>query len=72
MPKQVSLPLPLAPPLALPLVVFVNGKAGGQQGLNVLEKFRECLPAENVFDLSQGGPTQGYYLLLITSFFLFS
>jgi diacylglycerol kinase (ATP) len=46
--------------MEVPLVVFVNTKSGGLQGTKVMGKFKKCIPPENVFDLSQGGPQAGY------------
>jgi len=43
----------------LPLVIFVNTKSGGLQGSKIISKFKKCVPPENVFDLSQGGPLPG-------------
>lgn len=43
----------------VPLVVFVNTKSGGLQGTKLIEKFKKCIPPENVFDLSREGPLPG-------------
>lgn len=43
-----------------PVIVFINGKSGGQQGARVKKKFLSILPDDQVFDLSEGGPEPGY------------
>jgi hypothetical protein len=43
-----------------PVIVFINGKSGGQQGARVKKKFLSLLPEDHVFDLSEGGPEPGY------------
>lgn len=48
-----------ADPNVGPLVVFVNPKSGGNQGVKVLEDFKELLSPQQVFDLSKGGPKEG-------------
>lgn len=45
--------------MEVPLVVFVNTKSGGLQGTKLIEKFKKCIPPENVFDLSRDGPLPG-------------
>jgi len=42
-----------------PVIVFINGKSGGQQGARVKKKFMSLLPEDQVFDLSEGGPEPG-------------
>eukprot|EP01104_Vermistella_antarctica_P000063 TRINITY_DN1006_c1_g1_i1.p1 TRINITY_DN1006_c1_g1~~TRINITY_DN1006_c1_g1_i1.p1 ORF type:complete len:468 (-),score=71.03 TRINITY_DN1006_c1_g1_i1:27-1238(-) len=42
-----------------PLILFINGKSGGNQGIKLLSKFKELLPPEHVFDLGDGGPDAG-------------
>lgn len=42
------------------IIAFVNPKSGGQKGKTVLEKFRKHLKEGNVFDLTLGGPKNGY------------
>ncbi|XP_041637180.1 diacylglycerol kinase iota isoform X4 [Cheilinus undulatus] len=46
---------PLPSPLMKPILVFVNPKSGGNQGLKVLQMFMWILNPRQVFDLSQGG-----------------
>ncbi|XP_029137630.2 diacylglycerol kinase zeta isoform X3 [Labrus bergylta] len=53
---------PIPSPLMKPLVVFVNPKSGGNQGTKILQSFMWYLNPRQVFDLSQGGPTEGLEL----------
>jgi hypothetical protein len=39
-----------------PLLVFVNSKSGGQQGLHLLRKFRRLLEPNQVIDINLQGP----------------
>lgn len=48
-----------------PVIVFINGKSGGQQGARVKKKFLSLLPDDQVFDLSEGGPEPGYVVMQI-------
>ena len=43
-----------------PLLVFVNVKSGGCQGLNLITSFRKLLNPHQVFNLENGGPLPGY------------
>eukprot|EP01103_Thecamoeba_quadrilineata_P005709 TRINITY_DN1547_c0_g1_i2.p1 TRINITY_DN1547_c0_g1~~TRINITY_DN1547_c0_g1_i2.p1 ORF type:complete len:527 (-),score=67.19 TRINITY_DN1547_c0_g1_i2:76-1656(-) len=45
-----------------PLVVFVNKKSGGQQGLALIRRLKSVLNPLQVFDLSKGGPKPGLEL----------
>ncbi len=42
-----------------PLLVFVNVKSGGGQGLQLISSFRKLLNPHQVFDLCDGGPLCG-------------
>lgn len=42
-----------------PLLVFVNVKSGGCQGLQLISSFRKLLNPFQVFDLDNGGPLPG-------------
>ena len=53
----------------VPLIVFVNTKSGGLQGTKIIDKFKKCIPSENVFDLSRDGPMPGYVPLLYTTMY---
>lgn len=61
----------MVPPGVQPLLVFVNVKSGGCQGLQLISSFRKLLNPYQVFDLDNGGPLPGcvksynifYYIL---------
>ena len=41
------------------IIAFVNPKSGGQKGRIVLERLKNYLHKDNVFDLTKGGPKPG-------------
>ncbi|KAK6625681.1 hypothetical protein RUM43_005980 [Polyplax serrata] len=42
-----------------PVIVFINPKSGGNQGVKLMQKFQWLLNPRQVFDLTQGGPKIG-------------
>ena len=50
----------MLPPNVCPLLVFVNVKSGGGQGVHLITSFRKLLNPHQVFDLANGGPLCGY------------
>eukprot|EP01100_Stratorugosa_tubuloviscum_P015828 TRINITY_DN951_c0_g1_i3.p1 TRINITY_DN951_c0_g1~~TRINITY_DN951_c0_g1_i3.p1 ORF type:complete len:613 (+),score=222.08 TRINITY_DN951_c0_g1_i3:51-1889(+) len=42
-----------------PLLVFVNNRSGGQQGQQLIKKFKRFLHPFQIFDLANGGPQPG-------------
>lgn len=49
----------MVPTDTIPLLVFVNVKSGGCQGLELISSFRKLLNPYQVFDLDNGGPLPG-------------
>ncbi|XP_014666531.1 PREDICTED: diacylglycerol kinase theta-like isoform X2 [Priapulus caudatus] len=52
----------MIPTHVLPLLVFVNVKSGGCQGLDLITSYRKLLNPHQVFDLDNGGPLAGLYV----------
>lgn len=52
-----------------PLLVLVNVKSGGQQGMDLIRSFRKLLNPHQVFDLMNGGPLPGLYVFRNLPFF---
>ncbi|XP_037935809.1 eye-specific diacylglycerol kinase-like isoform X1 [Teleopsis dalmanni] len=50
---------PIPSPEVIPVIVFINPKSGGNQGVKLLGKFQQLLNPRQVFDLTQGGPKMG-------------
>ncbi|XP_075155369.1 eye-specific diacylglycerol kinase-like isoform X3 [Haematobia irritans] len=46
----------------IPVIVYINPKSGGNQGVKLLGKFQQILNPRQVFDLTQGGPKMGLEL----------
>lgn len=49
----------MVPEEVTPLLVFVNVKSGGCQGMDLMNSFRKLLNPYQVFDLENGGPLPG-------------
>jgi len=55
----------MLPPSVTPLLVLVNVKSGGQQGMDLIRSFRKLLNPHQVYDLMNGGPLPGFVLACI-------
>ncbi|CAG9765348.1 unnamed protein product [Ceutorhynchus assimilis] len=53
---------PIPTTIVTPVIVFINPKSGGNQGLKLMQKFQWLLNPRQVFDLTQGGPKFGLEL----------
>jgi len=54
--RKIFIVKPIPSQQAKPLLVFINPKSGGNQGVKLLHKFYWLLNPRQVFDLSQAGP----------------
>ncbi|BFZ21453.1 hypothetical protein BsWGS_24491 [Bradybaena similaris] len=52
----------MIPDYVKPLMIFVNVKSGGCQGLDLITSFRKLLNPHQVFNLENGGPLPGLYV----------
>jgi diacylglycerol kinase (ATP) len=59
----------MIPDYVTPLLVLVNVKSGGQQGMELIRSFRKLLNPHQCFDLMNGGPLPGLYVFRNLDYF---
>lgn len=55
------------PPDVQPLLILMNVKSGGCQGLELITSFRKLLNPHQVYNLDYGGPLPGLYAFRLLS-----
>ncbi|KAK2179943.1 hypothetical protein NP493_466g05012 [Ridgeia piscesae] len=59
----------MIPDYVMPLLVLVNVKSGGQQGMELIHSFRKLLNPHQVYNLMKGGPLPGLYVFRNVPYF---